>query len=73
MTKAQYIGQKFAWIRAKELKEPFQLNQGTKVTDLEKYLKSIETGLLSNQSPKIENLFINKIESLIKLNHVKKM
>jgi hypothetical protein len=67
MTKPQYIKRTFAKIRARRLREPIQLNTGTTIPDLERYLATIERGILGNDNPKIERLFIYKLETLLKL------
>lgn len=67
MTKPQYIKRTFVKIRARRLREPIQLNTATTIPDLERYLSTIEKALLGNDNPKIENLFIYKLETLLKL------
>ncbi len=66
MTKEQYIQKSFVEIRAKNLKAPFELVSGQKVTDLEKYLSSLETAYLNNKGS-VEKLFYDKIEFIRKL------
>jgi hypothetical protein len=67
MTKAQYIKRTFAKIRAKGLIEPIRLDSATTAPDLERYLSIIEKALLGNNNPKIENVFIHKLNNLLKL------
>lgn len=64
MDKENYIRKAFEIIRAKHLSEPFQLAPGSTVTDLEKYLNSLEAAYLAAKDPRLEALFFEKIEGL---------
>ncbi|KUF39033.1 hypothetical protein HX017_09015 [Myroides marinus] len=64
MDKQQYITSAFEIIRAKNLATPFNLDPGSKVPDLEKYLNSLKSAYLNSIDPRIEKLFHDKIEAL---------
>lgn len=64
MNKQQYVEEAFRIIRAKNIESPFELVPGSLVTDLEKYMEVLRLGYLESKSPKIEKLFVDKIEFL---------
>lgn len=67
MDKVMYIKKSFEIIRAKNLPEPFDIADGNTVTNLEKYLFSLESAYLAAKDPRLETLFFDKIEHLKKL------
>lgn len=66
MNKEEYLKVAFKEIREKNLKVPFELISGTKVTDIEKMLSSLAQSYLSTKNP-IDKMFYEKIEQLRKV------
>lgn len=67
MTKDEYIKTTFSAIKKKRLITPIQVDSGTIINDLEKYLQNIEKALRYYEHPKIHRLFVGKLETLLKL------
>ncbi len=67
MEKQTFINSALEQIRNKNLQVPFLLDQGSEVTDLELYLKSLEKAYLSTKDPRLTLLFRDKIQQLIQL------
>lgn len=67
MDKETYIKTATETIQAKNLQVPFELTQGSVITNLDQYLNSLKLSYLQAKDPRIEQLFFDKIEQLIKL------
>lgn len=67
MEKQLFISNALEQIRSKNLQVPFSLDQGSTVTDLELYLRSLERAYLSTKDPRLNTLFKDKIEQLVQL------
>jgi len=67
MDKEAYIKNALETIKSKNLEVPFELAQGSVVTDLDQYLNSLKHSYLQAKDPRIEQLFLDKIEYLMQL------
>ena len=63
--KQKWLNESIETIKSKNLQVPFKLNQCTTVTDLDKYLKTLEASILQTTKPKILKVLVNKIEELL--------
>lgn len=64
-SKEEWLNESIEVIKSKNLQVPFKLNQYTTVTDLDKYLKVLQTSILHNTKPKVLKPLVNKIEELL--------
>lgn len=67
MDKQAYTTSAIEQIRAKNLKTPFVLVQGSTITDLDLYLKSLQSAYIATKDPRLITLFKDKFEDLINL------
>lgn len=67
MDKETYIKTALETIYAKNFQVPFELAQGSIITNLDQYLNSLKRSYLQAKDPRIEQLFFDKIEYLIHL------
>lgn len=67
MDKETYIKNALETIKAKNLQVPFELAKGSVITNLDQYLNSLRSSYLQAKDPRIEQLFLDKIEYLLQL------
>ncbi len=63
--KEKWLNESIEAIKSKNLQVPFKLNQCTKVVDLDKYLKVLQSSILHTTKPKVLKTLVNKIEELL--------
>ncbi|WCM42436.1 hypothetical protein MG290_01835 [Flavobacterium sp. CBA20B-1] len=65
--KELWLQENLVEIRNKNLQTPIKLDQATTIMNIEKYLNCLEKSLLHTSNKKLERLFVDKIEALLKL------
>lgn len=65
--KEKWIDETFQKIRNKNLIEPFKLDSGTTVTNLELYLSLTKSAMMHTEKTKLLKHFISELERLLEL------
>ncbi len=65
--KEKWIDETFQKIRNKNLKEPFKIDSGTTVTNLNRYLSLAKKAMMNTEKPKLLKHFVSELNRLLEL------